>query len=289
MNQKALKKKLKFLLKLTVSILLLYIVLRKIDINEVFNLYKNSNPFVLFLGIILLVLSQIVSSFRLTNIFHHSKFMLTEMSNLKLYFVGMFYNFFIPGGIGGDAYKVFVLNKTFNWKVKTLTQSVILDRLIGLIVIIALVFLLSTTIEALETWMSIGLIIVSVSSYFIGKTAIKLLFKTFDSVFLKSFFLSVIIQLLQAGTIYCLTAALLPDFNWIPYVLIFLVSSVLSVVSFSGFGVREFVFLQASAYFLIDTQVGIAVGLAFNLITALVSLIGVYFIIFKIKLTQIEN
>lgn len=286
MNQKALKKKLKLLLKLSVSVLLLYFVLRKIDLNEVFNLYKNSNPFILFLGVILLIVSQIVSSFRLTNIFHHSKFMLSEISNLKLYFVGMFYNFFIPGGIGGDAYKVFILNKTFNWKVKTLTQSVIIDRLIGLIVIVALVLGLSSTIAALEMWMSVSLIVLGVLCYFFGKLAVKLLFKAFEKVFLKSFLLSVVIQVLQAGTIFCLTSALLPEFNWIPYVLIFLVSSVLSVVSFSGFGVREFVFLQASTYFLIDTQVGIAVGLAFNVITALVSLIGVYFIIFKIKLTQ---
>lgn len=277
-------KKIKLLLKLSVSVLLLYFVLQKIDINQIFNLYKNSNPLIICLAIVLFTISQIVSSYRLLTILHKANFKIKALTNLKLYVVGMFYNFFIPGGIGGDAYKVFILNKTYKWKVKTLTQSIIVDRLIGLNAIIALILLLTSTLTIKTTWLTYTLILLSILSFLTGKKIINYILNFLSKkVYNKTFCISLVIQLLQSACICCLVYAITSQFNLIPYILIFLVSSVLSVVSFSGFGIREYVYLQASNYLLINTQTGIAVGLAFNLITAIISLLGVYYTIFGIK------
>ncbi|GAB1857019.1 lysylphosphatidylglycerol synthase transmembrane domain-containing protein [Flavobacteriaceae bacterium MHTCC 0001] len=228
----------------------------------------------------LLVLSQIVSSVRLNNILHSSGFQLSSKSNLKLYFVGMFYNFFIPGGVGGDAYKVFKLNKTFDWKTSTLTKIILVDRLIGFIAIGTLIVLLFACFNLLSFWFRLLAGLLTISSYFIGKNIIKSLFKSIDSAFFKSYYLSLIVQFLQLLSVLSLAYGTTSgSLNWIPYGIVFLVSSILSVVSFSGFGAREFTFAYAASFFAINPDQGIAIALAFNLITALVSLIGIIFVL----------
>ena len=76
-------------------------------------LWSNINFIYLLIASLLFLASQIISTKRLELFFKANNFHLSFYSNLKLYFIGMFYNFFIPGGIGGDAFKVYILNKNF--------------------------------------------------------------------------------------------------------------------------------------------------------------------------------
>ena len=181
------KKNLKVLLKLLISIGLLYFVYQKINFTDLKITYKTSNPAYLLVGSLFFIASQLLSSYRLNYIFHKSHFPLSQRSNLQLYFVGMFYNFFIPGGIGGDAYKVYLLNKKFDWKLKTITQNVLVDRLIGLIAIfsIASILLGFLFFEGLLFFM-LG-IIGAVLVYFISKLVLKLFAKEIHTIFLRSF------------------------------------------------------------------------------------------------------
>ncbi len=39
----------------------------------------------------------------------------------------MFYNLFLPGGIGGDAYKGYVLKKKYEVKTKSVVSILVLD------------------------------------------------------------------------------------------------------------------------------------------------------------------
>ena len=48
----------------------------------------------------------------------------------------MFYNLFLPGGIGGDAYKGFVIQRKFKVKTKKVVGALLLDRLSGMLLII---------------------------------------------------------------------------------------------------------------------------------------------------------
>jgi len=52
----------------------------------------------------------------------------------------MFPNFFLPGGITGDRFKVYLLNKVFKTSVKKLLQIVLFDHLGGLVSVIFLLF-----------------------------------------------------------------------------------------------------------------------------------------------------
>jgi uncharacterized protein (TIRG00374 family) len=128
-------------LKIALTFILLYIVFSAIPLNDVWIVLKKSNPILLFLAFVSFILSQLLSANRLLQLLKWSGFMLDSKKNYILYLLGMFYNFFIPGGIGGDAYKVYILNKENNWSVKKLTTVVFIDRLVGLIAIGILIIL----------------------------------------------------------------------------------------------------------------------------------------------------
>ena len=58
----------------------------------------------------------------------------------------MFYNFFIPGGIGGEFYKSYLMKKSFGWNLKSLAKILIQDRAIGLGVLFILLIVLENNI-----------------------------------------------------------------------------------------------------------------------------------------------
>ncbi|CAM1352111.1 hypothetical protein CSC81_01005 [Tenacibaculum discolor] len=279
----------KTLAKIGVSILLLYLVFTKIDFNQVIKLYETSNPFYLVLAIVLFIISQFVSSLRLNYIFHKNQFPLNQVSNLKLYFIGMFYNFFIPGGVGGDAYKVYILNKQFGWKPKQLTKCVFIDRLIGLLAIFSLLILMGGYLFFSSSILLLISIIIAFFTFFVAKFVLARIFKNNDTYYTYSFGYSIVIQLLQVGVIVCIIKAFqLKVTAIISYCFVFLISSVLSVVSFAGFGAREYTFLKASTFLNTQDTIATSIGLSFNIITALISLIGLVFIINKVQLTTVS-
>jgi uncharacterized membrane protein YbhN (UPF0104 family) len=265
-------------LKIALTFILLYIVFSTIPLNDVWIVLKKSNPILLFLALVSFILSQLVSANRLLQLLKWSGFMLDSKKNYILYLVGMFYNFFIPGGIGGDAYKIYILNKEYKWSVKKLTTVVFVDRLMGLIAIGILMVLFCLFIPYFATQNLVWLLFVVLAvglifSYFF----IKLLFSSFLGIFLKSVLKSILIQLLQCICIVLLLSSISKTDDYILYIIAFLLSSVLSVLSFSGIGVREMILYQASTLFAFDSMKAVTIGLLFSILTAFVSLFGIYF------------
>jgi hypothetical protein len=63
-----------------------------------------------------------------------------------------------------------------------------------------------------------------------------------------------------------------------------LASSILSLISFAGIGIREMLFLQASKWFGFQSEISVSASLIFTIITAFFSLFGVIFQIRKLNL-----
>ena len=235
---------------------------------EVWTLTKESNLFYLVIALVAFVGSQWLSSQRLLSFFHKNSFPLHASSNWKLYLVGMFYNFFIPGGIGGDAYKVFLLNKKFGWNVKKLTTSVFCDRLSGLLAIVILIELLSLVF--LPSWWKLLVLPTVLITLIAAKLILNKIFPTFNSIFSKSLLYSFGVQILQLLSIYFILNSFTEVQDiWI-YFMVFLVSAVLSVISFSGIGVREWLFMKAAQFYTFDAGVSVSTAMLFSFITALV-------------------
>ncbi|KMQ65199.1 hypothetical protein ACM46_10130 [Chryseobacterium angstadtii] len=259
-------------LKVLISIVFLYFVFRKIPFYDIAKIWSGVKLFYLFPGSLFFLASQVLSAKRLELYLKVNDFNLSFKSNLQLYFLGMFYNFFIPGGIGGDAYKIYILNKKLNWNVKKLTLSIFNDRLSGLLAICILILFFSIFLLPVQ-WIFIPIVLI-VAGTFVAFLIIKKVFSLDRSVFFRTLFISMIIQILQVICFVLLLKSLDLNENFTVYIITFLGSSILSLISFAGIGAREFLFLQASKYFDFNTSVSVSASLLFTMITAFFSLFG---------------
>lgn len=273
--------------KIAVSAVLLYFVFTKIPFPDVARLWKRAEPAALAFAAFFFLASQVVSARRLQYFLAANQFHLSFRSNIELYLLGMFYNFFIPGGIGGDAYKVYVLNKTFGWNARQLTSSLFNDRLSGLLAICFLMVALATySID--KQWVIFGilLIILGIAATFL--ITLKF-FKTFKAIFFKTLLLSLMVQILQVFSFILILKSLDLETNFLAYAALFLASSVLSLISFAGIGVREMLFLQAAELFHSDSATAISASLLFTVITAFFSFFGLFFQFRQLNLTLNER
>ena len=270
------KKTLSTSFKIAISVFLLYFVFTKIKFADVWLVIQGVKwPFIV-LSVLFFLSSQWVSAKRLLLFFNASGFHLSPKSNYALYLVGMFYNFFIPGGIGGDAYKIYKLHKKFQWGVKALSASVFMDRFMGLTAIGVILSVMSFELLP-KAWeiviISLALLVVIGGSYLFTRFS----FPKFKHIFLPGLLSSLLVQTLQVGSVVCIIYSLDVQQNTMSYILVFLVSSVLSIFSFAGIGVREFVFYEASKLLSIDSSQAVTIGLLFSIITAFVSLFGIIY------------
>ncbi len=270
-------KKIKALIKVLLSIFLLWFVFRQIDFKEALNTIKSADIFYLFIAFIFFNLSKIVSSIRLNWYFKEINIDLEEKKNLILYYVGMFYNLFLPGGIGGDGYKAYLLKKHFSAKLSDILQSLIIDRVSGLIALIFLALILYLFSDF--TYFKILALILAFLIYPIFYIANRVYGK-FLKYYKRTYLLGLLVQILQVISAYFIIKALSANLPIIDMLVLFLISSVVAVlpISIGGVGVREFTFLYGAKLIGFNPSAGVAFSLLFFLITMLSSLIGFLFI-----------
>ena len=274
------KKLLKTLVKLLITGLALYFVFSNISWSEVRGLLLNADFTFLIIAILFFAFSKALSAFRLQVFFKAIPLFISNRYNLKLAWVGMFYNLFLPGGIGGDGYKVYLLKNKQGVGVKLLVQAMLLDRVSGLIslLILAGIGFLFLDLSILPNWIRvldlIGLVLAVPAFYFLT----KVLFKTFDKVVIVSLIWSFGVQLMQVISAVLILKALGISKSYIAYCVLFLVSSFVSILPFTigGLGSREFTFMIGYQYFGIEESFSIALSLLFTLISALLSFGGVF-------------
>lgn len=277
------KKTLKLILKLILTGLAVFLVFRKIDTSELWTILKSINLIWLLFTFLLFVLSKIFTALRLNLYFRDIGLHLSEKKNIILYGIGMFYNLFLPGGIGGDGYKIYLLNKHFQKPVKLLVQTSLLDRLGGLVAIFFLLVLLLLFVEIDISILpaipisSIALILL-ITIYPFFFLINKLLFSKFIPSFLKANLYSIGGQVAQMIAAYFILVALGIDEKILEYQFIFLLSAIVAVLplTIGGMGARELVFIYSYEYIGIDKNAAVAFSLIYFLITAITSLIGAF-------------
>jgi uncharacterized protein (TIRG00374 family) len=121
-------KVLKLLLKIAVTVLCFWYISRKIDFTKAKDAVMKADWWWLFLSVVAFAFSNFLASFRLNIYFKNIGIYLSQKTKLKLYWLGMFYNLFLPGAISGDAYKVVLLTRKYDVSYKKITAAVLLDR-----------------------------------------------------------------------------------------------------------------------------------------------------------------
>lgn len=268
------------LLKVLFSFALLYFVFNKIAFVEVWQLIQKANPFYILLATLFFIASKLFAALRLNLFIHQLDIPLTHRSNFKLYLLGMFYNLFLPGGIGGDAYKGYVLKKEFQIKTKRVVSILLLDRLSGLLLIFQFAcifaFILRQSLLMDYRWLFLVALLLSMLVFwFINKRFFSYVYKVFWS----SLGFSFLVQGTQIISVLLILKALSITSNSIAYLFIFLVSSIVSVLplTIGGIGSREVVFYYGALWLGLDESSSIGISMLFFLITALISFSGVIF------------
>lgn len=136
-----------------------------------FSALKNLlNPAMAAMAVCLVLLNLFLASERWRTLIRSQGLKVGAFPVFKLSLIGSFFNFAMPGGVGGDVIKAFYFNRTqhsSNSKVIAVT-SVLMDRVLGLFAMILLALLVMIydlkhvfTIPALNTlfWFILGLFV----------------------------------------------------------------------------------------------------------------------------------
>ena len=275
-----LRKKGIVVLKVLISAALIYFIFTKLNLEEVLVTLKKANPLYLFIALLLVVSSKIIAALRLNLYFHELEVRLTQKSNFKLYLLGMFYNLFLPGGIGGDAYKGYIIKKKFAVDTKKVIAVLVLDRLSGLLLIalytcILALVLQNSLLTDFKILFAIAIPLGIAFFWFLNKK----FFHYVLPVLWKSVGYSALVQLFQLISILLILKAIGIETNMIAYLFIFLISSIVSVIplTIGGIGSREVTFLYGATLLGLDTNTSVGVSVLFFLITAVISLTGIYY------------
>lgn len=285
---KSLKNGLILLLKIVVSGACILYVIHKINWAQSWVTLRRSNIAWLLIAVLLIISSKLVAAFRLNIYFRNINVVLPVATNLRLYLLGMFYNVFLPGGIGGDAYKVLLINRTYGHSSKLLTAAVLLDRVSGVAgigILTVLYYFIVFKGANYSVWLLASVLPGMVLYYFV----VKKFFPSFIRSFQSTFWLGLIVQGLQVISIYVLLQGLHLFGNSANYILIFLLSSLVAVLPFTigGLGAREPVFIWGSQQFHLNQSESICISILFYLISFAISLPGIYYSFKKNVLPEI--
>ncbi|TXC76909.1 lysylphosphatidylglycerol synthase transmembrane domain-containing protein [Luteibaculum oceani] len=273
----------KFVVKLAVSLAALYFAYTKIDFQAFKENLREANLWWFALAVLSFNGSKIIAALRLRQFYANVGLVLGHVYNLKLYYLGMFYNLFLPGAIGGDAYKVYILRGSEKIKTKSLIWATLADRISGLCLLVVLgggfYFASHFPIweEHLITIGVIAAVLFCLPAFYFGFRWI--LDKQVVQKFWKTTSYSFWVQLGQVASAMCLLYALHVDANYMDYLTLFMLSSVAAVIplTIAGVGMRELVFLYGTSYLLISEDKAVAFALLFFFSMAISSLFGVIF------------
>ena len=268
----------KVFVKLAITVAALWYVFSRLDLQEVLGTIAQSKFLYLAGALILFVLSKLVSSLRLNKFLVSTGIYLSEKANMKLYLLGMYYNLFLPGGIGGDGYKIYLLNRKYEVRTRKIFWSVMMDRIIGVVALFCMAVVLFCFIPGMGkyAWYIWILIPIAIS---ISYLAFRRFFPYLLRVFRISNLLSIVVQLLQLLSALLILLSLKVPGSLEGYLFVFMISSMVAVLplTIGGIGSREFTFMLGAQWLGLDLNLSIALSLLFYLITAFSSFWGIIY------------
>lgn len=284
------KKVLSFGLKLLVSGTLLYLFFSKVDIFKILNTLKQIKLPVFFAGFIIYTSTLFISTKR-WSLFLPAFLKYSRL--VSLYFVGSFFNTFLPGLVGGDAIKAYYLYKD-RCEIGPSLASVFMDRYMGLTALALIGFIAfiggHTYLQGTELFWLVPLfcgifLIASLIFWKLNWGRIKFLnafhtplmeFKKRKDIIYKGLFLGLIIQSVVIISFYILSLSLGFDIKIIYFFLFIPLITVATAVpvSLSGLGIREAGFLILFTKTGLTEVEALSLSLLIFITMSIVSLIG---------------
>ena len=126
---------LKLTLKIIVSLGLISYVILTNNFSSIVDSLIKSNLTYFSIALLLIVVNYVFSSIRWRYLVLDAKVSIWYM--IKLYFIGSFFNNFLPTSIGGDAYKIVALGDRIGSKTNAFTAT-FLERFIGMLALLVI-------------------------------------------------------------------------------------------------------------------------------------------------------
>jgi len=145
------KKTIITILQACVTLAVLFLVFRNPEKrHEMANIIRHADHMWLFAGFACYGVVEILAGIRWQILLRIQGISLGWVRLSMLLLIGVFFNYFIPGGTGGDVVKIFYLLKETPGKRSAALLTVLMDRLVGLI---ALIFMAGFLIAARWSWL----------------------------------------------------------------------------------------------------------------------------------------
>jgi len=289
------------LIKVSVSVLLMGFLFYKSDLSRYAELASNSSPVYLLSALFLTILAIILSAYKWQLLVKAQGFSVSLRSLTSSYFVGLFFNNFMPTSIGGDVVRVYDLRKMINdgpaAAASVVTERVLAAFTLGIIVLLGAGFY-SGGVSRYKSLIIVfaGLCLLSLLATLYAHR-LSAIFARFRSplvqkiqdmgLFMRSsvehkpilvqvLFYSLIFQLMVVViNVFIIKAlGLNVPFGFILIAIPIIFAITMLPVSMNGLGVREATYAYFFSQVGLSTEESIAVSIFFFLIVTLVSLIG---------------
>lgn len=277
------------LLKVVFIVLALYWIFSKVETDLILNCLNSAKPLWLFVSYLMLNISLFFSALRSKYYFETEACRFGISFSVALYYIGVAFNIILPGGIGGDGYRIFLINKLRKFSKLKALQIILYERINGLYVLIMLTLLLfpfSNFFNHLPHGfeLSILLLVITTPCYLY---ATKIIFRDQVHRMLHASSYSLLVQIFQLVFAACVARAIIAEPNiddYINYMFLFSVSSIVAVIpiSIGGAGLRELTFFYGAGLINVSPEAGVAFAMATFLIYGATSIMGIpLFLIIK--------
>lgn len=132
------------LLKILVSLVLIVLILRSVDIGALWQVIRSASPWYLLAALVVVMAGVVLRAYRWQILLHDQGVNTSLRELVALWFVSFLFTNLLPSGIGGDAIKMYELSRSTGRSAEAVS-SVLVDRFMGLfalqaIGLLALVF-----------------------------------------------------------------------------------------------------------------------------------------------------
>ena len=274
-----LSRPIRYLAQLAITVGAIYFTFSQVKIHEVTPLLRTI-PWSYLVGCILLVHgSQFASAARTRYYLHCQAINFPFWPSMKLHYIGGLFNAFLPGGAGGDAYKVWWLKRYKQGKLLNMVTLVLANRLNGLWMVgvcTCVLGLFSVKIRELIPFGSGGIVAIAIA----GSAGYMLLARIFlkESIAqqVHAAMYSLVLQLALITVCFLVCFGLGLQEHAIEYTFLFMFACVLAMmpISIGGIGVREISLLHGSVLLGLQQEPGVTLGFIFTLFTLTIPLVG---------------
>lgn len=263
--------------KLGLSAAIVWLVLRGIDQQDLWQSLRQAKPVWLVWAAGWFTLSKIIAAHRYHGFLNAEGIGLTRAQNLRLYWTGMYYNLLLPGGISGDAYKIKVLHDRDGVSVKRLTAVTLLERASGAAALVQLALALVPFLPGSNPWRAGASLAMLAGSIPVTRWLFRLTGGPARALWGSSSLQSVSVQISQGIAAIGIVVGLGAGSDWLPYTALFLASSVVAMLplTIGGTGARELTFMWGAGILHTNPETAVAVAFLFYLVSTLIAFAGI--------------